>query len=124
MEECLRLKACNFEDFKQLVKIIVVELGILPDYKVLNIMRTPPESFLIFKEELEKARLEKERLKKEYEAKLVDMNRELSRLKEQIQSQQELIKTTLDYAIRLEENLGSFKEEVTNGKNMKNRSFH
>lgn len=87
-------------------------------------MRTPPESFLIFKEELEKARLEKERLKKEYEAKLGDMNRELSRLKEQIQSQQELIKTTLDYAIRLEENLGSFKEEVTNGKNMKNRSFH
>lgn len=87
-------------------------------------MRTPPESFLIFKEELEKARLEKERLRKEYEAKIGDMNRELSRLKEQIQSQQELIKTTLEYAIRLEENLGSFKEEVTNGKNMKNRSFH
>ncbi|TVP52696.1 MAG: hypothetical protein EA341_02680 [Mongoliibacter sp.] len=87
-------------------------------------MRTPPESFLIFKEELEKAKLEKERLKREYEAKLSDMNRELSRLKEQIQSQQELIKTTLDYAIRLEENLGSFKEEVTNGKITKNRSFH
>jgi predicted RNase H-like nuclease (RuvC/YqgF family) len=87
-------------------------------------MRTPPESFLIFKEELEKAKLEKERLKREYEAKLSDMNRELSRLKEQIQSQQELIKTTLDYAIRLEENLGSFKEEVTNGKSTKNRSFH
>ena len=106
------------------MRIIVLELGILPEYKVLNIMRTPPESFLIFKEELEKARLEKERLKKEYEAKLGDMNRELSRLKEQIHSQQDLIKTTLEYAIRLEENLGSFKEEVTNGKNMKNRSFH
>ncbi|MDX5478169.1 hypothetical protein [Fontibacter flavus] len=87
-------------------------------------MRTPPESFLIFKEELEKARLEKEKLKKEYEAKLENMNKELERLKEQIQSQQELIKTTLDYAIRLEENLGSFKEEVSNGKNLKNRSFH
>lgn len=87
-------------------------------------MRTPPESFLIFKEELEKARLEKEKLKKEYEVKLEDMNKELERLKEQIQSQQELIKTTLDYAIRLEENLGSFKEEVSNGKNLKNRSFH
>lgn len=106
------------------MQIIVVELGILPKYKVLNIMRTPPESFLIFKEELEKARLEKERLEKEYESKLREMNRELSRLKEQIHSQQELIKTTLEYAIRLEENLGSFKEEVTNGKNMKNRSFH
>jgi ElaB/YqjD/DUF883 family membrane-anchored ribosome-binding protein len=87
-------------------------------------MRTPPESFLIFKEELEKARLEKEKLKKEYESKLENMNKELERLKEQIQSQQELIKTTLDYAIRLEENLGSFKEEVSNGKNLKNRSFH
>jgi hypothetical protein len=87
-------------------------------------MRTPPESFLIFKEELEKARLEKERLKREYEAKLVELNRELGRLKEQIQSQQELIRTTLEYAIRLEENIGSFKNEVANGSNLKNRSFH
>lgn len=87
-------------------------------------MKTPPESFLIFKEELEKARLEKERLKREYEAKLAEMNKELARLKEQIQSQQELIKTTLDYAVRLEENLGTFKEEVSNGRNLKNRSFH
>jgi LPS O-antigen subunit length determinant protein (WzzB/FepE family) len=87
-------------------------------------MRTPPESFLIFKEELEKARIEKERLKREYEIKLADMNKELARLKEQIQSQQDLIKTTLDYAIRLEENLGSFKAEVTNGQHLKNRSFH
>ncbi len=87
-------------------------------------MKTPPESFLIFKEELEKAKLEKERLQKEYEFKITDMNQELSRLKEQIQAQQDLIKTTLDYAIRLEENLGSFKEEVTRGKNLKNRSFH
>jgi archaellum component FlaC len=87
-------------------------------------MRTPPESFLIFKEELEKARLEKERLKKEYEAKVADLNKELSRLKEQIHSQQELIKTTMDYAIRLEENLGSFKEEVSNGKKSQNRTFH
>ncbi|WP_194976906.1 hypothetical protein [Aquiflexum lacus] len=87
-------------------------------------MRTPPESFLIFKEELEKARIEKERLTREYEIKLADMNKELARLKEQIQSQQELIKTTLDYAIRLEENLGSFKAEVTNGQHLKNRSFH
>lgn len=87
-------------------------------------MKTPPESYLIFKEELEKARLEKERLEQEYKEKLSEMNLELSRLKEQIQSQQELIKTTLDYAIRLEENLGSFKDEVTNNKSLKNRTFH
>lgn len=87
-------------------------------------MRTPPESFLIFKEELEKAKLEKERLKREYEAKLAELNHELGRLKEQIQSQQELIRTTLEYAIRLEENLGNFKNEVVNGSHLKNRSFH
>jgi hypothetical protein len=87
-------------------------------------MKTPPESFLIFKEELEKARLEKERLEQEYKSKLSEMNMELVRLKEQIQSQQELIKTTLEYAIRLEENLGSFKDEVTNNKSLKNRTFH
>lgn len=87
-------------------------------------MKTPPESYLIFKEELEKAKLEKERLEQEYKEKLSEMNLELSRLKEQIQSQQELIKTSLDYAIRLEENLGSFKDEVTNNKSLKNRTFH
>jgi hypothetical protein len=87
-------------------------------------MKTPPESFLIFKEELIKARVEKERLQKEYEAKLAEMNSELGRLKEQISSQQELIKTTLDYAIRLEENLEIFKTEVANAPTMKKKSFH
>lgn len=46
-------------------------------------MKTPPESFLLFKEELRNAQLEKERLTKRYEEKLADVNRELSRLKEQ-----------------------------------------
>ncbi|WP_375585310.1 hypothetical protein [Cyclobacterium xiamenense] len=87
-------------------------------------MRTPPESFLIFKAELKKAQLEKERLRKVYEEKLVDMNRELSRLKEQIEAQQELMRTTIDYAIKLEEDLGSFKEEVENEKKQRKNSFH
>ena len=87
-------------------------------------MKTPPESFLIFKEELIKARIEKERLKKEYESKLADMNSELERLKEQISSQQEMMKTTLEYAIRLEENLDTFKTEVANAPTMKKKSFH
>jgi cob(I)alamin adenosyltransferase len=87
-------------------------------------MKTPPESFLIFKEELKKAQLEKERLQREYDAKLAEMNKELYRLKEQISVQQELMKTTLDYAIRLEENLDHFKEEVTKRPGIKNRSFH
>jgi TfoX/Sxy family transcriptional regulator of competence genes len=88
------------------------------------IMKTPPESFLIFKEELKKARLEKERLQKEYKAKLSEMNIELDRLKEQIAAQQELMKTTLEYAIRLEDNLDTFKVEVANTPTMKKKSFH
>jgi|FLYM01.1.fsa_nt_gi hypothetical protein len=89
-----------------------------------KIMKTPPESFLIFKEELKKARLEKERLQREYESKLANMNNELERLKEQIAAQQELMKTTLEYAIRLEENLDSFKVEVANAPTLKKKSFH
>lgn len=76
------------------------------------IMKTPPESFLIFKEELRKAQLEKERLKQHYEEKLSDVNRELFRLKEQIQSQQDMMRTTLEYASVLEQRLVEFKEEV------------
>lgn len=87
-------------------------------------MRTPPESFLIFKAELKKAQLEKERLRKAYEEKLAEMNRELSRLKEQIGAQQELMKTTINYAIKLEEDLGNFREEVENEKKHRKNSFH
>ncbi|MDN3686807.1 hypothetical protein [Cyclobacterium jeungdonense] len=87
-------------------------------------MRTPPESFLIFKAELKKAQLEKERLRKTYEEKLAEMNRELSRLKEQIGAQQELMKTTINYAIKLEEDLGNFKAEVENEKKHRKNSFH
>lgn len=75
-------------------------------------MKTPPESFLLFREELRKARLEKERLKQHYEDKLADVNRELCRLKEQIQSQQDMMRTTLEYASNLENRLSEFKEEV------------
>lgn len=87
-------------------------------------MRTPPESYLIFKEELKKAKLEIELLRKEYEEKLVDINQELSRLKEQISAQQELMKTTINYAIKLEDNLGSFKQEVESQQKKRKSSFH
>ena len=87
-------------------------------------MRTPPESYLIFKAELKKAKLEKERLRKAYEEKLGGVNRELNRLKEQIEAQQELMKTTIDYAIRLEEDIDLFREEVENEKKQRKNSFH
>ncbi|MBD3627864.1 MULTISPECIES: hypothetical protein [Cyclobacterium] len=87
-------------------------------------MRTPPESYLIFKAELKKAQIEKERLRRAYEEKLLEMNLELSRLKEQIEAQQELMKTTINYAIKLEEDLDNFKEEVENEKKQRKNSFH
>ena len=75
-------------------------------------MKTPPESFLLFKEESRKAQLEKERLKKDYENKLAEVNQELARLKEQIKSQQDMMRTTLEYASNLEVRLEQFKDEV------------
>jgi chromosome segregation ATPase len=87
-------------------------------------MRTPPEAYLIFKAELKKAQLEKEKLRKAYEEKLADLNRELARLKEQIVAQQELMKTTIDYAIRIEEDMDHFKQEVKQNKSQRKNSFH
>jgi len=75
-------------------------------------MKTPPESFLLFKEELRKAQLEKERLRLYYEQQLTEVNQELFRLKEQIQSQQDMMRTTLEYASNLEIRLTEVKEEV------------
>jgi len=87
-------------------------------------MKIPPESFLIFKEELRKAKLEKELLQKEYDEKLTEMKKELSRLKEQINSQQELMRSAMEYAIKLEENLGQFKNEVKANEKKSNGTFH
>nr|MBI1229616.1 hypothetical protein [Cytophagales bacterium] len=87
-------------------------------------MKTPPEAYLIFRAELKKAQMEKEKLRKAYEGKLNDLNRELARLKEQIAAQQELMKTTIDYAIRIEEDMDHFKQEVENNKSQRRNSFH
>ena len=75
-------------------------------------MKTPPESFLLFKEELKKAQLEKERIILYYEQQLSEVNQELYRLKEQINSQQDMMRTTLEYASNLEIRLTEVKEEV------------
>lgn len=87
-------------------------------------MRTPPESYLIFKAELKKAKLEKEQLKREYENKFIKINQELSRLKEQISVQQDLMKTTINYAVKLEDDLENFKKFVEAEKNKRKSSFH
>lgn len=87
-------------------------------------MKTPPESFLLFKEELRKARLEKERLRQEYDQKLSGVNKELERLKEQIQAQQDMLRTTLDYASNLEVKLDQIKSDVIISQSQKNKSVY
>ncbi len=89
-----------------------------------DLIKTPPESYLIFKEELKKAELEKQRLKEEYQAKLQDMNTELSYLKEQITSQQQMMKTTINYASRLEEEINGLHSQIEEGKKRRKGSFH
>jgi len=87
-------------------------------------MRTPPESYLIFKEELKKAEVEKSKLKKDYESKIDALNQELSYLKEQITSQQDMMKTTINYAGKLEDELQNLQERIqADSKNAK-KSFH
>ena len=87
-------------------------------------MKTPPEAYLIFKEELKKAELEKKRLKEEYETKLQAMNSELLYLKEQITSQQQMMKMTVTYATRLEGELTSLQEKIKNDQKQAKGSFH
>lgn len=87
-------------------------------------MRTPPESYLIFKEELKKAEIEKAKLKEGYEAKIDAMNRELSYLKEQISSQQDMMKTTVEYATKLENELNTLRSKIREDKKNANNSFH
>ena len=87
-------------------------------------MKTPPEAYLIFKEELRKAEIAKQLLKLEYEDKFKNMNQEFAYLKEQISSQQQMMKTTIDYAIRLEEELNSLRQQIQEDKKKLKRSHH
>ena len=87
-------------------------------------MPPAPEAFLIFKEELQKERLEKERLAKEYEEKMSQLNREMGYLREQIEAQQEMIKTTINYASKLENKIENLDKTVQNSKKRANGSFH
>ncbi|MEM8969134.1 MAG: hypothetical protein AAGE93_22140 [Bacteroidota bacterium] len=89
-----------------------------------DLMKNPPEAYLIFKEELRKAEIEKERLKKEYQDKLRNMDVELSYLKEQISSQQQMMKTTLNYASRLENEINGLQKTIEEDKNRRKGSFH
>ena len=87
-------------------------------------MKTPPEAYLIFREELKKGEIERLRLKSEYTAKIEDMNQELAYLKEQIASQQSMMRTTVEYATRLEEELQALRQQIQQDKQKANHSQH
>ena len=87
-------------------------------------MKTPPEAYLIFREELKKAELEQLRLRSEYTARVEDMNQELAYLKEQIESQQAMIETTTAYATRLKEELNELRSQINNDIQKAKQSHH
>lgn len=75
-------------------------------------MTYPPQSFMIFREELLKANIEKERLKKEYQAKIDSLKSEMDILKEQLNAQEDMMKRALEYAIGLEEKMSEFQQNI------------
>lgn len=87
-------------------------------------MKTPPEAYLIFREELKKGEIERLRLKSEYTTKVGDMNQELAYLKEQISAQQSMMQTTVAYATRLEEELDELRKQIHNDRGKENHSHH
>ncbi|MDX5340103.1 MAG: hypothetical protein LPK25_13835 [Cyclobacteriaceae bacterium] len=86
-------------------------------------MKALPDSYLLFREKLKKAKLEKAKLKLEYEGKLEEVNRELSRLKEQIHAQQDMMKTTLEYASNLERRLCDYQKQIKEAERNSNKSL-
>ena len=87
-------------------------------------MKTPPEAYLIFREELKKGEIERLRLKSEYTTKIERMNQELAYLKEQISSQQLMMQTTVEYATRLEDELDTLRQQIYHDKQKANHSHH
>ncbi|WOK09700.1 hypothetical protein [Imperialibacter roseus] len=87
-------------------------------------MPSPPEAFLIFKTELKRLELEKERLRIQYEQRISLLNKELDYLKEQINSQESMLKSAFDYASKLEQNMKAFKEDIIQDKARLKESRH
>ena len=87
-------------------------------------MKTPPEAYLIFREELKKGKIERLRLKSEYTTKIRDMNQELAYLKEQITAQQSMMQTTVAYATRIEGELDELRQQIHNDRKKASHSQH
>jgi len=87
-------------------------------------MKTPPQSFLIFQEELLKAKAEKAKLKAHYNEKIEELNHELSFLKEQVSSQRLMLEQSLEYASKLEGQISRLNESWESDQENSNRSYH
>ena len=72
-------------------------------------MRNVPESFMIFREELQKVKQEKQQLKRKYDKQIQEMQEELSYLREQIESQHIMIENAIEYANQLQSQLDQYK---------------
>ena len=75
-------------------------------------MRTPPEAFLIFREELKKIQKQKSELQEQYEHEVNDLTEEIGFLKEQISSQRTMMQLAVDHAKRLETELKLIKKDL------------
>lgn len=79
---------------------------------------------MIYKEELRKAEVEKRRLKKEYEAKIAELKKELSVLKERISSQEDMMRRVTEYATKLEHQINSFDSRIDLDIQKNQNGFH
>jgi|GEM_PF-4115447 TolA-binding protein len=75
-----------------------------------------PESYYFYKDQLRRAKEDKAKLKKEYDSKINHLNGEISFLKEQIQAQHTMIEQSIEYVMRLEQQLKTFDLEISNDK--------
>ncbi len=87
-------------------------------------MKRLPQSFVIFKEELNRVKLEKQKLKDEYEKQIRAMQEELDYLKEQLQSQHQMLENSIDYANRLENQVTKFKGKIESYQARLKQSMH
>lgn len=78
-----------------------------------------PESYYFYKDQLRRAKEEKAKLQKEYESKIKGLNDEISFLKEQIQAQHSMIEQSIEYVMKLEQQIKTFDLELSADNNNK-----
>ncbi|WKV11686.1 hypothetical protein [Marivirga harenae] len=72
-----------------------------------------PESYYFYQDLLRKSKEERAKLKKEYTEKINGLQDEISFLKEQISSQHSMIEQSIDYVMKLEQQLKTFDLEIS-----------